>query len=106
MTNDGRPGEARYPHLFRPTPIGGMTAKNAVKYAACSVSNFNHPDGSISKREMGRMEVICRTGAGIITNQGAYPDAAGMGKAYARQLSIADDPASRELSRHEGRQTR
>jgi len=27
----------------------------------------------------------------MITNQGAYPDSAAMGKAYARQLSIADD---------------
>jgi len=84
-------GTTRYPHLFRPTRIGTLTARNAVKYAACSVSNFNHADGSISRREMGRMEVICRTGAGLITNQGAYPDADAMGKAYARQLSIADD---------------
>jgi 2,4-dienoyl-CoA reductase (NADPH2) len=37
------------------------------------------------------MEVIARTGAGMITNQGAYPDAEGAGKAYYRQLSIADD---------------
>ena len=91
MTQNGKPGEAPYPHLFQPTRIGTLTARNAVKYAACSVSNFNHEDGSISKREMGRMEVICKTGAGMITNQGAYPDSAGMGKAYARQLSIADD---------------
>ncbi len=40
-----------------------MTARNAVKYAACSVSNFNHEDGSISEREMGRMEVTCAAGA-------------------------------------------
>lgn len=87
------PGSTRLPHLFRPTPIGRLVAKNAVKYAACSVSNFNTRDGRITRREMGRMETICRTGAGMITNQGAYPDAARMGKAYARQLSLADDAA-------------
>ena len=91
MIPEDAPGIRKYAHLFAPTKIGTLTASNAVKYAACSVSNFNHRDGSISRREMGRMEVICRTGAGMITNQGAYPDADGMGKAYDRQLSIADD---------------
>jgi len=91
MFDDDLPGVRKYEHLFRPTRIGGLTARNAVKYAACSVSNFNTADGRIARREMGRMEVIARTGAGMITNQGAYPDSAGMGKAYIRQLSIADD---------------
>jgi 2,4-dienoyl-CoA reductase (NADPH2) len=40
-----------------------------VKYAACSVSNFNARDGSITDREYARMEVVARTGAGMITNQ-------------------------------------
>jgi 2,4-dienoyl-CoA reductase (NADPH2) len=47
------------------------------------------------------MEVIARTGAGMITNQGAYPDPEGAGKAYYRQLSIADDkyiPGFRKIS--------
>ena len=37
------------------------------------------------------MEVISRTGCGIITNQGAYPDRKGEGKAYLRQLALCDD---------------
>jgi 2,4-dienoyl-CoA reductase (NADPH2) len=37
------------------------------------------------------MDIVARTGCGIITNQGAYPDKEGYGKAYLRQLSIADD---------------
>lgn len=40
---------------------------------------------------MARMEVISRTGCGIITNQGAYPDRKGEGKAYLRQLALYDD---------------
>ncbi len=37
------------------------------------------------------MEVISRTGCGIITNQGAYPDRKAEGKAYLRQLALYDD---------------
>jgi 2,4-dienoyl-CoA reductase (NADPH2) len=85
------PGVRRYSNLFGPRRIGKLTAPNSIKYAACSVSNFNNPDGSITEREFGRMEVVARTGCGIITNQGAYPDKAGYGKAYVRQLSIAED---------------
>ena len=85
------PGVRSHPNLFRPRRIGKLLAPNSIKYAACSVSNFNHLDGSISDREFGRMEVVARTGCGIVTNQGAYPDREGYGKAYLRQLSIAED---------------
>jgi 2,4-dienoyl-CoA reductase (NADPH2) len=37
------------------------------------------------------MEIISRTGCGIITNQGAYPDRKAEGKAYLRQLALNDD---------------
>ena len=83
-------GIAKYPNIFSTVQVGSLTCRNRVKYAACSVSNFNTRDGSITDREYARMEVIARTGAGMITNQGAYPDPEGAGKAYYRQLSIAD----------------
>jgi 2,4-dienoyl-CoA reductase (NADPH2) len=85
------PGFRRYRALFGPRRIGKLTVPNAIKYAACSVSNFNNRDGSITEREFARMEVVARTGCGIVTNQGAYPDKAAYGKAYFRQISIADD---------------
>ncbi|MHC4415583.1 MAG: oxidoreductase [Planctomycetota bacterium] len=85
------PGVKSHPNLFRPRKIGRLEAANSIKYAACSVSNFNNPDGSITEREFARMEVVARTGCGIITNQGAHPDREGYGKAYVRQLSIAED---------------
>ena len=88
---DGKAGNTHFPNLFKPRKIGRFTAPNSVKYAACSVSNFNNLDGSITERELARMQTICDTGAGIITNQGAYPDSEGMGKAYLRQISIAED---------------
>src|SRR3990170_2490990 len=84
-------GIAKYPNIFSTVQVGKMTCSNRVKYAACSVSNFNTRDGHITDREYARMEVIARTGAGMITNQGSYPDSGGEGKAYFRQLSIADD---------------
>lgn len=85
------PGIAGYPNIFSGLKVGSVSCRNRVKYAACSVSNFNTRDGSITDREYARMEVIAGTGAGMITNQGAYPDPEGAGKAYYRQLSIADD---------------
>jgi len=78
-------------HLFQPIKIGDFEVKNRVKYAACSVSNFNNPDGTVSERELARMRVISKTGCGIITNQGAYPDSVGEGKGYRRQLALYDD---------------
>lgn len=85
------PGEAKYNHLFQPMQLGKFTLRNRVKYAACSVSNFNAEDGHITEREFARMEVIAKTGCGLITNQGAYPDSKGEGKAYFRQLAIYSD---------------
>ncbi|MBI4443399.1 MAG: FAD-dependent oxidoreductase [Acidobacteria bacterium] len=85
------PGTTKFPHIFSPVQVGNFTLANRVKYAACSVSNFNTRDGFLSDREYARMEVIAQTGAAMITNQGAYPDMGGEGKAYFRQLSIADD---------------
>ncbi|MDZ4347235.1 MAG: NADH oxidase, partial [Candidatus Binatia bacterium] len=80
-------GITKYPNIFSTVQVGSLISRNRVKYAACSVSNFNARDGSITDREYARMEVVARTGAGMITNQGAYPDPEGAGKAYYRQLS-------------------
>jgi hypothetical protein len=55
------PGVGRFPSLFRPRQIGKLTAPNSIKYAACSVSNLNHTDGSISERELARREVVGKT---------------------------------------------
>jgi 2,4-dienoyl-CoA reductase (NADPH2) len=82
---------AKLPHLFQPGRFGRFDIKNRIKYGACCVSNYNTRDGFITEREIARMRVIARTGCGIITNQGAYPDPLGEGKAYFRQLAIFDD---------------
>ena len=84
-----RAGERKLPELFRPGRIGRFATKNLIKYGACCVSNYNTRDGFISKRELARTKVIAGTGCGIITNQGAYPDPLGEGKAYFRQIAEA-----------------
>jgi 2,4-dienoyl-CoA reductase (NADPH2) len=84
-------GAAHLPHLFQPGRFGRYEIKNRIKYGACCVSNYNTRDGFITEREIARMKVIARTGCGIITNQGAYPDPLGEGKAYFRQVAIFDD---------------
>ena len=86
-----RPGEAKLKHLFQPGRIGRFETANRIKYGACCVSNYNTRDGFITARELARMKVIARTGCGMITNQGAYPDPLGEGKAYFRQVAIYDD---------------
>ena len=86
-----RPGEQKLKHLFRPGTLGRFETKNMVKYGACCVSNYNSRDGFITPRELARVRVIASTGCGIITNQGAYPDPLGEGKAYFRQVAIFDD---------------
>ena len=81
----------QFPHIFGEGKIGKFTVHNRVKYAACCVSNFNTRDGFVSEREFARDQVIAQTGASIMTNQGAYPDVSGEGKAYYSQLCINDD---------------
>ena len=86
-----KPGEAKLKYLFQPGQIGSFKTKNLIKYGACCVSNYNGRDGTITPRELARTRVIAATGCGLITNQGAYPDPLGEGKAYFRQVAIFDD---------------
>ena len=87
-----KPGEAKLPHLFRSGRFGRFEVKNRIKYGALvgddpAAGARDH----LHEREIARMKVIARTGCGIVTNQGAYPDPLGEGKAYFRQVAIFDD---------------
>jgi len=77
--------------LFSPGRLGRHATRNLIKYGACCVSNYNTRDGFITPRELARTRIIAGTGCGIITNQGAYPDPRGEGKAYFRQIALHDD---------------
>ena len=85
-----RPGERKFPHLFQEGRLGKFKTKNRVKYAACSISNFNTRDGFITDRELARMADVAKTGCSVITNQGAFVDS-GPAKYTSRQLGISDD---------------
>ncbi len=88
---NSQPGEQQLKNLFQPVKWGKLEVKNRVKYGACCVSNYNTRDGFITERELARSRVIAATGCGIITNQGAYPDPLGEGKAYFSQVALFDD---------------
>lgn len=90
-----------FPNIFAKGKIGKFETTNRVKWAACCVSNFNNKDGTYSEREYARDSVIANMECGIVTNQGAYPDKLGLGKAYWSQVSISDDmyiPGLRKVS--------
>ncbi len=86
-----KPGREKLPYLFQDGHIGKFVTTNRIKYGACCVSNYNTRDGFITPRELARTQIIAQTGCGIITNQGAYPDPKGEGKAYFRQIALFDD---------------
>ncbi|MBZ0141363.1 MAG: FAD-dependent oxidoreductase [Pseudorhodoplanes sp.] len=86
-----KPGAKQLRHLFEPAEWRRFKIKNRIKYGACCVSNYNTRDGFITERELSRTKVIAGTGCGIITNQGAYPDPLGEGKAYFSQVALFDD---------------
>jgi 2,4-dienoyl-CoA reductase (NADPH2) len=80
----------KYPNIFSPGTIGGLVTKNRIKYAATE-TNFPFGDGYVSEREIAYMEAQAKGGAGIITTQGAYPDAKGEGKGFKGMMAIYDD---------------
>ncbi len=83
-------GEQKYPHIFSPGKIGKMEVKNRVKYASTE-TNFNLRDGFVTDVEVAYMEAQAKSGAGIVTTQGAYTDPAGEGKGYVGMMGIWDD---------------
>ncbi len=80
----------KYPHIFSPGRIGTLTVKNRIKYAATE-TNFNYGDGYVTDKEVTYMEAQAKGGAGIVTTQGAYPDAKGEGKGFKGMMSIDHD---------------
>lgn len=80
----------RYPHLFSPGRIGSLQTKNRIKYAATE-TNFPYGDGYVSDREVAYMEAQAQGGAGVVTTQGAFPDALGEGKGFKGMMAIYDD---------------
>ena len=47
-------GREKFPYMFSKGGFGRFETKNRVRYAACYVSNYNNPDGSLSEGEFAR----------------------------------------------------
>ena len=47
-------GREKVPYMFSKARLGRFETKNRVRYAACYVSNYNNPDGSLSEGEFAR----------------------------------------------------
>jgi 2,4-dienoyl-CoA reductase (NADPH2) len=83
-------GARKYPHIFSPGRIGKFQTKNRIKYASTE-TNFNTRDGFVTDQEVAYMEAQARSGAGIVTTQGAYTDPKGEGKGYVGMMGITED---------------
>jgi 2,4-dienoyl-CoA reductase (NADPH2) len=83
-------GAEKYPHIFSPGRIGPLQTKNRIKYAATE-TNFNTRDGYVTDKEIAYLEAQARGGSGIVTTQGAFPDAKGEGKGFMGTMAIYDD---------------
>jgi len=88
---DSKTGTPPSSHLFKPRKIGQVTALDSVRYAARSVASLSSLYGSITEREIASTQTICYIDARIITNQIICPDPARTGKAYLRQIAMADE---------------
>ena len=86
--------------LFEPAKWGKLESRNRIKYGACCVSNYSERDGTITVRELGRMQVIGGPQCGILTNQDAYPDR-GWIKTAADYAEVHNSPACDGTTFHE-----
>ena len=57
--------ENKYPHLFAPLQIRGVTLKNRLEYAPTVVLKCN-ADGTMSQDMLDFMEWQAKTGAGLL----------------------------------------
>jgi len=98
-----KPGELKLPYLFPAGATGPLQDQEPHQVRRLLRLQLQHRDGFITEREFARMRIIARTGCGMITNQGAYPDPLGEGKAYFRQVAIFDDKFSAPVRAHRRR---
>jgi len=85
------PGAKKYPHLFEPIDIGGLTIPNRIVYAATE-DNLNSHDGFVTDADVAYIRNRARgVVGGICFMQGVYMDEAHMGQGYVGQAACWDD---------------
>ncbi len=82
----------RYPTVFQPCRIGGLTLKNRLAMSQMTM-NFATEDGHVTDKLIAHYRERAKGGVGLIFVEGTYftPE----GKGYVRQLGISSDRARR-----------
>ncbi|MBI4880301.1 MAG: FAD-dependent oxidoreductase [Planctomycetes bacterium] len=85
------PGARKYPHLFKPIQLGGLTIPNRIKYAATE-DNFNDHEGFVTEADVAYMRARAEgVAGGLCFMQGVYMDEGRQGQGYVGQAAAWDD---------------
>ncbi len=85
------PGAKKYPHLFQPIQLGGLTIPNRIKYAATE-DNFNDHQGFVTDADVAYMRARAEgVAGGLCFMQGVYMDEGRQGQGYVGQAAAWDD---------------
>jgi 2,4-dienoyl-CoA reductase (NADPH2) len=94
------PGAKKYPHLFKPIDIGGLTIPNRICYTATE-NNLNSHDGFTTDVDLAYVKIRAQgVVGGIMFIQGVYMDEGRMGQGYVGQAAAWDDKFIPGLKRH------
>ncbi len=63
-----QPGARRYPHLFSPFTLGGVTLKNRIVIPGLT-TNYGNLDGTVSNELCDYIACRARGGFGLITTE-------------------------------------
>lgn len=86
------PGAKKYPHLFKPIQLAGLTIPNRIKYAATEDNLNSHGDGFVTDADVAYIRERAKgVVGGICTIQGVYMDPGGVGQGYVGQAAAWDD---------------
>jgi 2,4-dienoyl-CoA reductase (NADPH2) len=85
------PGAKKYPRLFEPIQVGGLTVPNRIVYAATE-DNLNTHDGFVTDADVAYIRSRAKgVVGGMCFMQGVYMDEARMGQGYVGQAAAWDD---------------
>jgi 2,4-dienoyl-CoA reductase (NADPH2) len=84
------PGAKKYPRLFEPIQVGGLTVPNRIVYAATE-DNLNTHDGFVTDADVAYIRSRAKgVVGGMCFMQGVYMDEARMGQGYVGQAAAWD----------------
>lgn len=97
--------QQKYPNLFSPLDIGGLTLKNRIIYSSVGLSHFA-PGGFATAENLNTFELRAKSGAGLITHPETIVDPMGDGVgakySFSNKGIIPDITKETELIRRYG----